>query len=155
MSDKSVGISLKKLKDILNKGGESEVKIILPNGVQIPSSFHVTEVGLVNKVFIDCGGKVRSQTSCALQTWLGDDKNHRLNAGKMAKILDLSKGIIPDDNIPVEIEYEDGVISQYPVIDHSVSGGAIILEVGNKHTDCLAKEICIKEESACCSGGKC
>ena len=28
----------------------------LPNGTKIPSHFHVTEVGLITREFIDCGG---------------------------------------------------------------------------------------------------
>jgi hypothetical protein len=34
------------------------VTFMLPNGSFVPEHFHVTEVGLVTKNFIDCGGKV-------------------------------------------------------------------------------------------------
>jgi len=40
----------------------SEVSTIgfkLPDGQLIPVHFHVTEVGLINKHFIDCGGTER------------------------------------------------------------------------------------------------
>lgn len=47
----------------------SEIKIILSkveavnfyteNGEMVPEHFHVTEVGIITKDFIDCGGKVR------------------------------------------------------------------------------------------------
>ena len=38
------------------------VVFILPNGNYVPEHFHVTEVGLITKHFIDCGGKVRKET---------------------------------------------------------------------------------------------
>jgi hypothetical protein len=48
----------------------------LPNGTTVPAHFHVTEVGLVTKHFIDCGGTVRieliaTQTNCLAQDKCG------------------------------------------------------------------------------------
>jgi hypothetical protein len=34
------------------------VNFELPNGTFVPEYFHVTEVGLITKNFIDCGGVV-------------------------------------------------------------------------------------------------
>jgi hypothetical protein len=44
--------------------------------------FHVTEVGLVTKNFIDCGGKVRNETVVNFQLWNANDFEHRLKPKK-------------------------------------------------------------------------
>ena len=41
----------------------------LPNGTTVPAHFHVTEVGLVTKHFIDCGGTVRNEKVANFQLW--------------------------------------------------------------------------------------
>jgi hypothetical protein len=54
------------------------VTFMLPNGSFVPEHFHVTEVGLVTKNFIDCGGKVRNETVVNFQLWNANDFEHRL-----------------------------------------------------------------------------
>jgi len=44
--------------------------------------------------------------------------------------------------LPVEIEYEDGFISQFPVVSIG-AGDAVDVHLGTKHTDCLAKDVCL------------
>lgn len=39
------------------------VNFQLPNGTFVPEHFHVTEVGIITKNFVDCGGKVRRKSS--------------------------------------------------------------------------------------------
>jgi hypothetical protein len=53
--------------------------------------------------------------------------------------------------LPVEIEYEDGVISQFPLQEIGEEGASFTLRLGSKHTDCLAKDKC-GMESGCCAG---
>ncbi len=121
-------------------------RLILPGENVVPASFHITEVGHVAKKFIDCGGKLHTIQSCQLQAWLGGDTDHRLYAGKMAGVLDLAraKGILPEgEDLEVEIEYEDTVLSQYPVASFTVTNSAVVLTLTTKHTDCLAKEVCL------------
>ena len=36
------------------------VRFRLENGTEVPDHFHVTEVGVMIKKFIDCGGAVRN-----------------------------------------------------------------------------------------------
>jgi hypothetical protein len=60
----------------------------------------------------------------------------------MAGILEKGKSVLPDDSVPVEIEYEDQVISQYTIRDHEITDEAVILELAHKHTECLAPELC-------------
>lgn len=129
------------------------VSILRPDGQRIPDHYHLTEVGHVAKKFVDCGGKFRASETCVLQIHLGSpqDDGHRLNAGKFVKILDLAKPILPTDGLLVEVEYDAGVISQSPLISTAVVNNTLQLQLGAKHTDCLAKEKCGIEEDCGCA----
>jgi hypothetical protein len=146
-------MKLSELKTLLEENRDKPFLLQLPDANRVPISFHITEVGQVSKTFIDCGGKVHSMQTCQLQAWVGDDEDHRLSAGKIADILQLAKAIVPNDEIDVEIEYEDITISQYPIEEGSVTSDAVLLELTTKHTDCLAKEICLIPSS--CGGSGC
>lgn len=39
----------------------SQVNIVQPNGEYVPAHFHITEVGLITKNFLDCGGDVHTE----------------------------------------------------------------------------------------------
>jgi hypothetical protein len=133
---------LQELKDILKLNGSKHFRMVLPSGTAVPLSFHVTEVGRVHKSFIDCGGTFRETVACQLQVWVGEDEDHRIETGKAARILEKSRPFLSDDSIPVEVEYEDEVISQYTIEDHRVEEEAVVLILAHKHTDCLAPELC-------------
>ncbi|OAI56824.1 hypothetical protein AYO49_03475 [Verrucomicrobiaceae bacterium SCGC AG-212-N21] len=155
-------MKLSELKMLLKEEGHKHFRVQLPTGFPVPMSFHVTEVGHVRKKFMDCGGVIREVQTCQLQIWVGEDVQHRIEAGKLAKILDKASALLPDDSVPVEIEYEDGVISQYPIESFESRPESVVLKLGSKHTDCLAKELCGlpspgAEESAgpCCAPGCC
>ena len=148
-------MKLSEFKKVLETNRDKPFSMQLPNGGAIPVSFHVTEVGLVTKTFIDCGGKVHSAQTCQLQAWVGEDVDHRLVAGKIADIVKLAAGIIPSDDIDVEIEYEDATISQYPVESLQVSDDAVVVHLTTKHTDCLAKELCMVPSSSAESSCDC
>ena len=135
-------MKLSELKSLLAEHSDRFFRIRLPDGGAVPVSFHVTEVGQMHKTFIDCGGKLRETTTCQLQVWVGDDYEHRIETGKMASILDKARSILPDDSVPVEIEYEDRVISQYTISSHELSNDSVVLILANKHTECLAPELC-------------
>lgn len=143
-------MKLRELKELLQANSEKQFLLQLPNAQQVPVSFHITEVGQINKTFIDCGGKVHSQQTCQLQAWVGPDEDHRIEAGKMASILEIARSIVPNDDIDIEIEYEDTVISQYPVQGATVSEDAVTLVLTTRHTDCLARELCIVPSSGGC-----
>jgi len=155
---------LSELKSLLTEHSERFFRIALPDGNAVPVSFHVTEVGRLHKTFLDCGGKLREITTCQLQIWVGEDYDHRIETGKMASILEKAKSLLPDDSTPVEIEYEDRVISQYTIKGHELTDKAVILKLANKHTECLAPELCglpllqlpaIGAKSSCCGPGGC
>lgn len=113
------------------------------DGDRVPAEAHVTEAGRVDKSFIDCGGTVRTISTCQLQAWVAEnDEHHRLPPGKLAEVLDLAAPLLRGDDLDVEIEYEDCTLSQYPVLDAKVSGDELIFALGEKHTNCLAPEVC-------------
>lgn len=138
---------------------EAEVRLVLPDGGAVPPEFHVTEVGHVVKNFIDCGGTVRRSESCLLQAWVSEkDHQHRLTAGKLAAILDLSKGVVSSEDLDVEVEYGAGAVAQFTIEEVRPEGDALRFQLGNRKTDCLARETCGVEQgaSACgCGAGAC
>ncbi len=133
---------LSELKTLLNDYADRYFRIQLPDGAAIPVSFHITEIGRVEKTFIDCGGQLREKTTCQLQVWVGEDYDHRIETSKMAGILKKAGSIFSDEAIPVEIEYEDRVISQYTIDSHNITDESVVLILANKHTECLAPELC-------------
>lgn len=130
------------LKSSLSGDPEQLLRLRLPGGDAVPVSFHITEVGMVTKDFIDCGGTRRSVSTCQLQAWVGPDDEHRIHAGKLLGILRKGSTLMTSDDLPVEIEYEQGLISQYPVSSVSTEEGVLVFTLSSKHTDCLAKELC-------------
>ncbi len=144
----------------------SEVKRILPtldnvafqleNGTFVPEHFHVTEVGQVNKNFIDCGGVVRNEKVVSFQLWNADDFEHRLKPAKLFNIIRLSEERLGIEDAGVEVEYQSDTIGRY---DLDFNGDHFVLR--NKQTACLAKEACgipVKEEvgaASCCTPGGC
>lgn len=158
-------MTLSELKSLLSDHNDRHFRLALPDDSTVPLSFHITEAGLLHKTFLDCGGKHRESQTCQLQVWVGDDYNHRIETGKMAAILKKAESLFPDDSIPVEIEYEDQVISQYSVASYQILNDAVILKLAHKHTECLAPELCglpsfqrlpaIGEKSPCCGHGGC
>lgn len=158
-------MKLSEFQSLLTQHSHLHFRIRLPDGAAVPVSFHVTEVGSLHKTFLDCGGTLRESITCQLQIWAGEDYDHRIETGKMASILGKAKSILPDDSIPVEIEYEDRVISQYTITDHELTDDAVILQLAHKHTECLAPELCglpalnrlpaIGGKSPCCGPSGC
>ena len=156
-SEKTGVMKLSVFKGLLEAHRDKQFRLVLPNENAVSINFHITEVAHVQKRFIDCGGKVHTTQTCQLQAWVWTDAEHRLLAGKMADILNISKKVLPEgQDLDLEIEYEETTISQYPVIGHTVTAEAVTLELGYKHTDCLAKDVCLPSThgasaSGCCS----
>jgi hypothetical protein len=123
---------------------------MLPDKSFVPAHYHITEVGRVQKDFIDCGGTVRSTTACVLQVWVANDVDHRLETSKLASIMDVAAPLLLSDELPVEVEYEEGVISQYPIGGMEVTPSGLLFYLGTKHTACLAPEKCKVGDTGCC-----
>lgn len=149
------------LREIKNHLKQIEnLKFILPDGTQVPSHFHVTEVGKVTKHFIDCGGTERFQDTINFQLWTADDVNHRLQADKLNKIIELSENQLTlDDTSTIEVEYQGQTIETYGLNFNGSAFNLVPLQ-----TDCLAKDKCgvpeskpkvklseLQNSQACCS----
>jgi hypothetical protein len=130
---------------------------VLPDGGRIPAHFHITEAGRVDKSFIDCGSTIRTVATCSLQTWVADDLDHRFTPGKLAGVLKVAAPLFRGDDLDVEIEYEDGFLSQFPVLEATTEGRSLLFHLGLKHTDCLAKDICLPQAAGteCCGATGC
>jgi hypothetical protein len=116
--------------------------VMLPGGEFVPAHFHVTEVGRVQKDFIDCGGTTRSSVTCLLQVWVAADTDHRLTTTRLAGILRMAAPLLGSDDLPVEVEYETETTSQFPVALAEATPGGVLLHLGTKHTECLAPDRC-------------
>jgi hypothetical protein len=89
------------------------VSFRLPNGMFVPEHFHVTEVGLVTKNFIDCGGTIRKESVVNFQLWDANDFEHRLKPKKLLEIIALSEKILGIEDYEIEVEYQDTTIGKY------------------------------------------
>ena len=127
-----------KINDIKEKLNTLEsIKFILPNGEALPVHFHVTEVGVVSKNFIDCGGTVRKDTVANFQLWTADDFDHRLAPQKLIEIIELSEKILELQNLEIEVEYQSDTIGKFGL---DFDGNNFLLI--NTKTDCLNKDKC-------------
>jgi len=115
---------------------------MLPDRSFVSNHYHITEVGRVQKDFIDCGGTVRSKVSCVLQVWVADDVDHRLDTTKLLGIMKAAGVILNSDDLPMEVEYEDAAVSQYPIGGVKSTPSGLLFYLGTKHTECLAPEKC-------------
>lgn len=155
-------MKLSQLKEILNQ--INEVKFVLPNGSKVPEHFHVTEVGQIDKNFIDCGGKVRKEEVISLQLWTANDYNHRLSADKLNSIISLSEKKLKLGDHEIEVEFQAETIGKYGL---DFKDSKFVLT--SKQTDCLALDACgitpsemvvgsselTSQQTSCTPGGGC
>ena len=109
----------------------------LPNGELVPSHFHVTEVGIVTKHFIDCGGTERKESVANFQLWEENDYDHRLHPEKLLSIIELSERVLSIEDLDIEVEYQGTTIGKYG-LDFKEKNFILTTKV----TDCLAKDNC-------------
>ena len=128
-------MKLSEIKVIL--GAAESVNFQLENGNVVPEHFHVTEVGIITKDFIDCGGTVRHEKVANFQLWDANDYEHRLKAGKLLDIISLSEKILGMEDLEIEVEYQAETIGKY---DLEYNGKGFILI--SKKTACLAMDKC-------------
>jgi hypothetical protein len=151
-------MKLTEFKSHLERSSDRELRFVFPDGGQIEAHAHITEVGRVEKRFIDCGGTLRTVTHCSLQAWVADDVDHRLTPTRLAGIIDQAAPIMNGEDLDVEIEYQDGLISQFPVTSATLTENALLFHLTTKETDCLAKERCglpAAEGDKCSPGAAC
>jgi len=156
-------MKLSEIKKILTT--VEAVNFELPDGKFVPEYFHVTEVGLITKNFIDCGGVVRKETVVNFQLWDANDYEHRLKPQKLIHIIELSEKVLGIGDFEIEVEYQNTTIGKY---DLDFNGKYFLLL--NKTTACLAQDQCgipsekpklkltqlsTDEGNSCTPGGSC
>lgn len=151
-------MKLSKFKESI--GALSNFSIQLPNGDYVPSHFHITEMGLLTKNFIDCGNTIRNESYVTFQVWFADDLDHRLSSSKVLKIIDASKNLIQNADLEIEVEYQmKDTIGKFGL---EFENNQFILTP--KQTTCLASDHCgipedkmkvnlgeLKAKTECCS----
>ena len=148
-------LTISGVRAALTAGAEQPITVIWPDGEPIEAHFHVTEVGRVQKDFIDCGGTVRRTVTCLLQTWVGDDIDHRITGEKLLKAFDYAAPVLNGEDLPVELEYEACNVVQLRVVAVVAEAERLVIRLASKHTDCLAKELCLPQATICAPGSGC
>ncbi len=69
--------------------------------------------------------------------------DHRLTAGKLAKIFTVAEGVLLTGDLDVDVEHEVGYITQFPLGSVEVANNEIILHLTERHTACLAMDKCL------------
>ncbi len=128
-------MKLSEIKPLLSK--VQSVSFILPNGQFVPQHFHVTEVGMITKNFIDCGGTVREEKVVNFQLWEANDFDHRLAPQKLQNIIELSEKTLNLVDAEIEVEYQQETIGKFNL---EFDGNNFLLVA--KKTNCLAQDSC-------------
>ncbi len=128
-------MKLSKIKEILP--ALDNVEFQLENGTFVPEHFHVTEIGVITKHFIDCGGTIRNEKVINFQLWNTNDFEHRLKPTKLLNIIKLSEDKLGIEDAEIEVEYQRETIGKY---DLDFNGNHFVLK--NKQTACLASDAC-------------
>jgi hypothetical protein len=148
-------MKLSEVKTILSS--VEAIRFKLPGNKFVPDHFHVTEVGLINKHFMDCGGTERKENVVSFQLWTANDYEHRLIPQKLQDIIALSERKLNiQEDYEVEVEYRSDTIGKYNL---EFNGKEFMLTT--KQTACLALDKCNiaepekTEATSCCAGNGC
>lgn len=128
-------MKLSEFKNHLQLG--TELSFRLPEGTFVPAHFHITEVGLITKEFIDCGGVVRREKVVSFQLWENGDFDHRLGPQKLSSIIATAEDAIGLADAEIEVEYQQQTIGKFGV---EYDGKSFFLT--QKFTTCLATDAC-------------
>ena len=141
------------------------VNFQLPDGSFVPEHFHVTEVGLITRHFIDCGGVERIEKVVNFQLWDANDYEHRLKPQKLLNIITLSENKLGIGDLEVDVEYQSDTIGKY-----GMGFDGTNVQLLSKKTACLAQDACgvpaekpkvrlsdlqASQSSCCTPGGGC
>lgn len=128
-------MKLNEVKEVLKT--INSVNFQLPDNSFVPEHFHVTEVGQINKKFIDCGGTVREEKTVNFQLWEANDFDHRLAPQKLLSIIELSEKVLGIENAEIEVEYQQNTIGKY-----GLEFDGFNFKLIAKTTACLAEDQC-------------
>ncbi len=141
------------------------IQFVKSSGEKVPRHFHITEIGQLDKKYMDCGGTVRLESKISIQLWKSVDVWHRLTNEAVLKIIEISESKLAIQDAEIEIEYQGDTIEKF---DLNFDGKQFIL--GNTQTACLSADQCgvsvekikkqlseleVKAESCCTPGSGC
>jgi len=144
-------------KDRLSK--LNKVVFILPDNAEVPVHFHITEMGIISKNYIDCGGTIREEKVANFQIWHANDYDHRIQPSQIIDIIDIAEKSVNLENLDIEVEYQSETIGKY-----GLSFSNDCFHLTPTFTDCLAKEKCgipineeptVQSESCCTPSSGC
>ena len=148
-------MTLKEFKERLSKQTNmvGDLLFKLKDGTIIPPYFHITEMGLKSKHFVDCGGTVRTEVNISFQIWTADDFHHRLTPTKLMELITKNEGLFNHPEVEVEIEYQTTTLGSYHLgIDPTNELTYILIP---KQTNCLAPDKCITSPTVKQCGPSC
>lgn len=133
-------MKLSELKEVLlEKQSQESFSIQLESGEGIDPHFHITEVGMVTKNFIDCGAKIHTDKKVSLQLWHAQDFDHRLSPKKLLRIIESSEETLYLTDEEVEVEFQMNSLSKFN-LEYLRERETFVLK--NQKTNCLAMDQC-------------
>ena len=112
----------------------------LEDGTIIPPYYHITEMGVIVKHIVDCGGTLRTTNNITFQVWTADDFDHRITIEKLLGIIKKGEELIGAVNLEIEMEYQTNTIGRYSLSADPTDELTYILSP--KKTNCLAPDKC-------------
>jgi len=141
-----------RLQSHINEGGE--LLFILEDGTLIPPYFHITEMGIKIKHFVDCGGTIRTEQYINFQIWTADDFDHRLTSQKLLELIGKNEGLFGKTDLEIEMEYQTNTIGSYALGESNHPN--VLFTLKSKKTNCLAPDKCgIEDKSKECDPSCC
>lgn len=116
---------------------EANPVFLQTSGISVAAHYHITEIGLILKNYVDCGGVVRQERKASMQLWLANDTDHRLSTEKLLGIIEKSEQLFGLKDEELEVEFQGQTIETY---------GLAVQDFGfqftAKKTTCLATDHC-------------
>lgn len=116
---------------------ENNPQFLQINGLPVSAHYHITEIGLILKNYVDCGGVVRQERKASMQLWLANDTDHRLSAAKLLGVIEKSEQLFGLKDEELEIEFQGQTIETY-----GLSAQDFGFQFTAKRTTCLAPDHC-------------
>lgn len=116
---------------------ESNPQFLQVNGMAIEAHYHITEIGLILKNYVDCGGVVRQERKASMQVWLANDTDHRLSCEKLLSIIEKSEQLFGLKDEELEVEFQGQTIETYCLNAQDFGFQFVV-----KKTTCLAPDHC-------------
>ncbi len=116
----------------------TNIEFLQTDGQPIPAHFHITDMGISTKNFIDCGNVTRVERKVTFQIWYAGDTEHRLTPHKVMRIIDAATLITGDEDSEMEVEYQTQETIGKFGLDYK-DGNFVLI---SQQTTCLAPDFC-------------